>query len=139
MLHPWSGIHNTGERLPFLTIVHNRFERAGVPVEEYLATRTELDIEANQRAVIDALGRVVMRYVYDMLSTRLRQVSVDAGARWMLNDAVGKMLLAWDSRRHRVRHEYDALHRPTKLHVRRGVEPEFLAERIVYGEGQPND
>ncbi|HKM53948.1 MAG TPA: SpvB/TcaC N-terminal domain-containing protein, partial [Isosphaeraceae bacterium] len=123
----------------FLTIAHNRLERAGVPVEEYLATRTELDIEGNKRAVIDALGRVVMRYVYDMLSTRLRQVSVDAGSRWMLNDAVGKLLLAWDSRRYRVRHEYDALRRPTNLHVRRGDEAEFLAERIVYGEGQPND
>jgi RHS repeat-associated protein len=123
----------------FLSIAHNRFEREGAAVDEYFATRTELDIENNQRAVIDALGRVIMRYDYDMLSTRLRQRSVDAGARWMLNDAVGKLLLAWDSRWHRFRHQYDALHRPTSLHVRTGAEPEILAERIVYGEGQPND
>ena len=57
----------------FLTIAHNRLERAGVPVNEYFATRTELDIEGNQRSVIDALGRVVMRYDYNMLSTRLRR------------------------------------------------------------------
>jgi RHS repeat-associated protein len=123
----------------FLSLAHNRFEREGVPIDEYFATRTELDIENNQRAVIDALGRVVMRYDYDMLSTRLRQVSVDAGTRWMLNDSFGKLLLAWDSRSHRLRHEYDALHRPTNLHVRTGGQPEILAERIVYGEGQPND
>ena len=123
----------------FLSIAHNRYEHEGSPVDEYFATRTELDIENNQRAVIDALGRVVMRYDYDMLSNRLRQISVDAGTRWMLNDSMGKLLLAWDSRSHRFRHQYDALHRPTHLHVRTGEHAEFLAERTVYGEGQPND
>jgi RHS repeat-associated protein len=123
----------------FLSIVHNRFEHAGDPVDRYFASRTELDIENNQRAVIDALGRVAMRYDYDMLSTRIRQSSFDAGTRWMLNNAVGKPLLAWDSRSHRFRHEYDALHRPTNFHVRTGSHAEILAERIVYGEGQPND
>ncbi len=123
----------------FLTVAHNRFARAGVPVDEFLATRNELDIVGNQRAVIDALGRVVVRYDYDMRNTRLRQVSVDSGTRWMLNDATAKLMLAWDSRGHRLRHEYDALHRPTNLHVRNGSEPEFLAERVVYGEGQPHD
>jgi RHS repeat-associated protein len=123
----------------FLTIAHNRFERAGVPIDEYLATRTELDIENNRRAVVDALGRVIMRYDYDMLSTPLRQISIDAGARWMLNDAVGNLLLGWDSRSNRFRHEYDALHRPTNFHVRTGGHSEILAERIVYGEGQPDD
>jgi len=123
----------------FLSIAHNRFEHEGSPIDEYFATRTELDIESNQRAVIDALGRVVMRYDYDMLSNRLSQISVDAGTRWMLNDAMGKLLLAWDSRSHRFRHQYDALHRPIHLHVRTGEYPEFLAERTVYGEGQPGD
>jgi len=80
-----------------------------------------------------------MRYDYDMLSNRLSQISVDAGTRWMLNDAMGKLLLAWDSRSHRFRHQYDALHRPIHLHVRTGEYPEFLAERTVYGEGQPGD
>jgi RHS repeat-associated protein len=123
----------------FLSIAHNRLERAGAPIDEYFATRTELDIENNRRSVIDALGRVVMRYDYDMLSTRLRQISVDAGTRWMLNDAVGKLLLLWDSRSHRFRHAYDALHRPTNLYVRSGDQAEILAECTVYGEGQTND
>jgi RHS repeat-associated protein len=123
----------------FLTIAHNRFERAGVLTEQHLATRTELNIEGNARSVTDALGRVVMHYDYDMLSARLRQVSVDAGTRWMLNDVGGKPLLSWDSRKHRFRYEHDALHRPTKLHSRKGGECEFLAERLVYGEGQVSD
>ena len=37
---------------------------------------------------------------------------MDAGDRWMLNDAAGKPMLAWDSRGHTFRTEYDALHRP---------------------------
>jgi RHS repeat-associated protein len=125
----------------FLAVAHNRFERAGVPFDEYFSTRTELDIENNQRCLVDALGRVVMRYDYDMLSTRVRQISVDEGTRWMLNNAIGKILLAWDSRKHRVRHEYDVLHRPTSLYVSAGanIDSEILNERMVYGEGQPDD
>ena len=53
-------------------------------------TRTLLDVEGNQRAVIDALERVVMRYDYDMLGAHLHQASMEAGERWMLNDVVGK-------------------------------------------------
>jgi len=74
-----------------------------------------------------------------MLSTRVRQISVDAGTRWTLNDILGKIMLSWDSRSHRFRHEYDALHRPTNFYVRADQQSEILAERIVYGEGQPND
>jgi RHS repeat-associated protein len=123
----------------FLTVAHNRFERKGEPVDEYFTTRTELDIQNNQRAVVDALGRVIMRYDYDMLSTRLRQISVDAGTRWVLNDVLGKLLLSWDSRYHRFRHEYDVLRRPTSFYVQTGGKDEILAEKIAYGEGQPND
>ena len=123
----------------FLSVAYNRFERAGESVEENLPTRTELDIQSNQRAIVDALGRVAIRYDYDMLKTRLRQISIDAGARWMLNDVLGKLLLVWDSRSHRFRHEYDQLHRPTSFYVRTGDSAEILAERVVYGEGQPND
>ncbi|MFZ1011304.1 MAG: RHS repeat-associated core domain-containing protein, partial [Candidatus Sulfotelmatobacter sp.] len=123
----------------FLTLAHNRFERKGIPVDQHFATRSELDIENNQRAVIDALDRVAMRYDYDMLSTRLRQISIDAGTRWTLHDILGKLLLSWDSRSHRFRHEYDALHRPTNFYVRTAHQDEILAERVVYGEGQPHD
>jgi RHS repeat-associated protein len=78
-----------------------------------------------------------MRFDYDMLGTRVHQDSMDAGARWMLNDAGGKPLYAWDSRDHAFRTAYDALHRPTHLHVRRGNDIEALVERTVYGEAQP--
>ena len=124
---------------PFLTVEHNKFQRNNAVVEERYTTRIELDIEGNQRSVTDALGRKVMTYDYDPLGTRIRQNSVDAGERWMLNDVMGKPMQAWDSRDHQIRHEYDALHRPTNLFVRTENGAEKLAERIVYGEGQLND
>lgn len=125
----------------FLTIAHNRFERNGDILEEEYPTRVALDIEGNQREVRDAvvqndpLGRVVMRYEYDMLGNRIRQASMEAGERWMLNDAHGNPIRAWDSKELDRRITYDALRRPTgMLVIESGVER--LAERTVYGESQ---
>ena len=102
---------------------------------QYFRTRSVLDIEGNQRAVIDPLDRVVMRYDYDMLSTRIHQASMDAGARWMLNDAIGKPVRAWNSRGFAFRTEYDHLRRPLKSFVRGETLPhEILFERTIYGE-----
>jgi RHS repeat-associated protein len=123
----------------FLTVDHNRFERAGEPIVEFLATRSDLDIEGNQLAVIDPLDRAVMRYAYGMLSMRLRSTSVDAGARWTLNDVLGKPLLTWDSRGNRLQRVYDLLRRPVDLRVRLYDRPEILAEHTIYGEGAPDD
>ena len=104
----------------FLTVAHNRFKysntppairRRGVP----RARASIFDIEGNQREVIDAEDRVVMRYDYDMLGNRIHQASMEAGERWMLNDVAGKPLYAWDSRGHRFRTAYDALRRPTDV------------------------
>src|SRR3712207_7071343 len=53
-------------------------------------TRVLFDIEGNQRDVIDAKDRVVMRYDYDMLGNRIHQASMEAGERWTLNDVVGR-------------------------------------------------
>jgi RHS repeat-associated protein len=122
-----------------VTLEHNRIEREGRPLEEFFATRTAFDIEGNQRCVIDALDRPIVLYDYGMLKMRLRQVSVDAGILWTLNDAAGKSLRTWDSLHRHIRREYDALHRPTTVHVRTGGGPEILAEQVVYGEGQFQD
>ena len=126
----------------FLTIAHNRFERSGAFVEEKYPSRVELDIEANQRTIRDAivqnndtLGRIVMRYDYDMLGNRIHQASMEAGERWMLNDVTGKPIRAWDSRGFMRRITYDGLRRPTGLFVtENGLER--LAERTVYGENK---
>ena len=110
-----------------------------------IATRVELDIEGNQRAVIDAKGRIVMKYGYYMAGpeqnqngnapNRIHQVSMEAGERWMLNDVTGKPIRAWDSRGFVRRMTYDELRRPTGLYVTENG-TERLAEQTMYGEGQ---
>jgi RHS repeat-associated protein len=127
---------------PVLTIAQNRFERNGAIIEEQYATRMELDIEGNQRAVRDAIvqngdqqGRVVMRYDYDMLGNHIHQASMEAGERWMLNDVGGRPLYAWDSRGFLRHVTYDALRRPMGTFVtENGVER--LDASMAYGEGQ---
>jgi RHS repeat-associated protein len=124
----------------FFTIADNRAAR--------YETRVALDIEGNQREVTDAKGRVVMRYDYDILGNRVRQSSMEAGERWMLNDAVGKPLRAWDSRGHNFDTTYDRLRRPLTQSVlgTNAVQsdPRTLAGPIVYakteyGEDQVGD
>lgn len=159
---------------PFLTVARNRVICKDHPLhdepDEELRTRVELDIEGNQRKVLDErklpdannlpLGaqeqRVVMRYAYDMLGNRIHQSSMEAGARWMLNDVTGKPIRAWDSRGHNFTTTYDALRRPIEQYVRgtfsdpdplkpssdpRTLNPPkeagLLVDRIEYGEPPP--
>ena len=127
----------------FLTVAHNTFNYsdtppAAPPVEEFHSMRIILDIEGNQREVIDPKDRVAMHYDYDMLGNRVHQASMEAGERWMLNDVAGKSLYALDSRGHRFSTAYDSLRRPTDSFLREGAGPEIVMGRTIYGEGRPN-
>ena len=139
---------------PFLTVTRNRVVCAGHDLdgtEAECASRVELDIEGNHRTVRDAvlqaadpLGRVVMRYEYDMLGNRIHQLSMEAGARWLLNDVAGKPVRAWDARGHVFTTTYDRLHRQSEQTVRgttgasdpRTLNRDLRFDRIEYGETQ---
>ncbi len=123
---------------PFLTPEHNRFERNGATVDEEYMTRVGLDIEGNQRTVVDAEDRVVMRYDYDLLGNVVHQASMEAGQRWMLNDVAGNPICAWDSRNHQFHSVYDELRRPLETWLTDGGAPKVLVERTVYGETRAN-
>lgn len=123
---------------PFLTFADNGPDPANPSQHMLFATRVELDIEGNQRAVIDAQDRIVMRYDYDLLGNRIHQASMEAGERWMLNDVTGKPVRTWDSRDHRFLITYDALRRPLESSLHEGAGPEFLIGRTVYGESRTN-
>ncbi len=136
---------------PFLTIAHNKFDRRKPDdtietIEEKYSTRVELDIEGNQRAVIDAKDRVVMRYDYDLLGSQIHQASMEAGERWMLGDVTGNPIRAWDSRGHNFVTTYDALRRPVEQRVMgttaesdpRTLNRNLLIDKIEYGESQDN-
>jgi RHS repeat-associated protein len=141
--------HLDGLGRTFLTVAHNRFDREGATVEETYATRVDLDIDGHHRAVRDAVteagdprGRIVARYHYDLLGTRLLEASMEAGERWTLSDAAGKVLRAWDSRGHASRSVYDPLRRPVRTLVvgadADDPDAELLTNRIVYGEQHPD-
>jgi len=122
---------------PFLTVAHNKVKCPGHKLdgtEEHFATRVELDIEGNQRSVIDAKGRVVMRYDYDMLGTVIHQASMEAGERWLLNDITGKPIRTWDSRGFSRRMAYDELRRSVALFISDNGQDEFQAGKTVYGD-----
>jgi RHS repeat-associated protein len=154
--------HFNGLGRPFLTVARNRVVCPGHDLdgtEHSVITRVELDIEGNQRAVRDERKlpvnhlptgaieqRIVMRYAYDMLGNRIHQLSMEAGARWMLNDLAGKPICAWDSRGHNFTTTYDALRRPVEQTVRgttaesdpRTLNRDVLVDKIEYGEGIAN-
>ncbi|WP_211441355.1 SpvB/TcaC N-terminal domain-containing protein [Collimonas humicola] len=123
-----------------LSIAHNRFHSAGAdkdrqqPQAEFYATRTLFDIEGNHREVIDAKGRVIMRYDYDLANKQLHQASMEAGERWLLEDAGGKPIRAWDSRGHNIRNAYDGLRRHVGTYLSDGGAPEKLVGRTLYGD-----
>jgi RHS repeat-associated protein len=112
-----------------LTIVDNGNNR------KYL-TRIDMDIENNQRVVSDALGRKVVVYYYDMAGNRIRQDSMDAGERWILNNVAGKPIYGWNDRGYTVRTVYDGLQRPTDVLLLQETEGQQLIEHTVYGEAQ---
>jgi RHS repeat-associated protein len=120
--------------------------------ERYL-TFTKLDVEGKPLWICDARSNLVMQYInppsanhtalwestsgwhsaydmpanavpcYDIAGNLLFQHSMDAGHRWMISDAAGKPMLAWDAndkgsgspvQTRLFGTEYDALHRPVK-------------------------
>jgi len=125
----------------FLSIADNGVDEPFT--QRKCVTRMLLDIQGNQRAVIDPLFRIVMRHEFDMLGREMQQESMDAGARWLLNDLEGKPIRGWNRRRYTIRNEYDALRRPLRSYVQggdayeRNANPfpcEILFERTVYGD-----
>jgi RHS repeat-associated protein len=149
-----------------VTVAHNR--SANVLDDEKYITFTRLDTEGKPLWVQDARRNRVMQYInpplpqgalpfddphnlapqgftpcYDIAGNLLYQHSMDAGERWILNDAAGKPMFAWNSRNFFTRLTYDSLHRPTASFVS-GTDPanpvqEVQFEKLVYGEGQPDD
>ncbi|CAH1073239.1 SpvB/TcaC N-terminal domain-containing protein [Candidatus Nitrotoga sp. 1052] len=127
-----------------ISIVHNRVkDAAGALKDEKYLTFTKLDAEGKPLWIRDARNNRVMQYIkppvpsnqvidpisgfapsYDIAGNLLFQHSMDAGDRWMINDAAGKPMVAWDFNdrqdeegtvfaEHRVFFTgYDALHRP---------------------------
>ncbi len=128
---------------PVLSIAHNRYRTRPpdeLSVDELAGTFTDLDIEGFQRAVWDPLDREVMRYDYDLRGRCVRTMSMDAASRWTLPDVADQPMLAWDSRGHTVRTQYDKLRRPVRVTLagQAGSTAEAAIATTVYGETYPD-
>ena len=146
----------------FLTIARNRVVCAGHDLdgtETAVASRVDIDIEGNQRAVRDERAlpanglptgtleeRVVVRSTFDMLGNVIHTVSMEAGERWTLEDVGGKPIRGWDSRGHNFATSYDTLRRQVAQWLRGTTadsDPRTLNQNIrfgaiEYGEPLPN-
>jgi RHS repeat-associated protein len=124
---------------PTLGIDHNRWEDSNGIKEEFTYTHSEIDIEGNAQSITDARGNILMTWRYDMLGHRVTQTSMDAGKRWMLNDAAGKPIKLWDERQYEFLYLYDKQHRPTQKWIKGGdglIPLNHCYENIIYGETQ---
>lgn len=98
-------------------------------------TRTQLDIQGNALTITDANGIVTLTQVFDARGQVLQHVSVDAGTSYAIDDVQGQPYRAWDARGFVQRKVCDALRRLTHVWITPPGGAEFLAERVVYGEG----
>ena len=129
---------------PFLAIADNRTSKNGVVSEpsqsqdDLFHTRTDHDIEENQRAVTDAKYRVVMAWEYDLLGNvwcteqmdwRSADDPTKPGRKVELLAIDGQPIARWDERAHFVRTYHDSLRRQTLVTV--GGQ---RAEESKYGE-----
>ncbi|TXI37253.1 MAG: toxin [Nitrosomonas sp.] len=152
-----------------IAIVHNRApDKNGDWQDEKYLTFTKLDAESKPLWIRDARGNLVMQYItpprannaqgedvpasavpcYDIAGNLLFQHSMDAGDRWMLMDAAGKPMLAWDlndegvgsATQHRFyRTDYDELHRPMEQWLTIDTANAALIEAFEYCDtNQPN-
>ena len=102
------------------------------------STVLELDIDGRTLATTDARERVIATHQYDMADLALHTMSVDSGERWQLADAGSQPLAVWDTRGTLIRPEYDALRRPTELHVTTSAAGERVVQQVIYGETLAN-
>jgi len=141
--------------------------------DERYFTFTKFDAEGKPLWIRDARGNIAMRYIvpakptrwvdqpnenvlagsipcYDIAGNLLFQHSMDAGDRWMLFDASGKPVFAWDFNQRQddsgavIDEErlfvsrYDSLHRPIEQWLTINKAAPQLVERYTYGEQLPD-
>jgi len=155
-----------------VSVAHNTFAypNGGSTGDEKHVTFTKLDAEGKPLWIRDARGNLVMQYImppvanndptdpatgfvpcYDIAGNLLFQHSMDASDRWMLNDAVGKPMFAWDVNERReldgnmvvenrlLHTTYDQLHRSIEQWLSINNGPAQMIEQFIYGEGAAND
>src|SRR5262249_39187914 len=124
---------------PVAQVEHNK---DGVGADQFFTSIIHTDIEDNLRSVKDARGNPLVQHKYDMLGNLVYRDSADTGKGFLVHNILGSPLREWDERKHEHVFEYDALHRLLSKTVKGGdgdTPLDHMYEKIVYGEGLPND
>ncbi len=120
----------------FLSVARNRGPVNGLTVDQFYATRTQLDITGNAVAVTDALGRKVEACDYDQLKGKVHCLGMDGGERWLLGNVAGRSIRLWDGRGFMRAAAYDELQRPIGTYVSGNGLVNVFAEKSVYGDSK---
>jgi RHS repeat-associated protein len=97
-------------------------------------TRTELNDAGSTARVLDPRDIVALAYRYDMLGRIVRERGVDAGDRWYLRDAGGRLVHQWDGRGTHTTRAYDTAGRLISVTVQELNAGPRVVERITYGD-----
>ncbi len=120
---------------PFYTTQFAEYE--GDEINSYV----DLDILSNRIAVHDARETdpndpfICLSYGYNLLKAIATQTSIDSGTQYMMTDAAGQPLYAWDAEDRQFHFAYDELRRPLTKEVTQGITPiTYVLEVKEYGE-----
>ncbi|NEJ83104.1 hypothetical protein GR268_42240, partial [Rhizobium leguminosarum] len=114
------------------------------PTEEVLSSYYTYDILGRELTSADprlhAAGKYNFESTYSLTGAVLKHISADAGTRWALSNTLGNPIWGYDERQVTITPSYDALHRPTQIHVHKvATEKDPLTlnqvvEKFIYGD-----
>lgn len=101
---------------PFLTIAQNR-QNLNERIEAF-KTYVDLDVQGNDLAITDPMGKTLFRHEFNMLQQQLLVDSADAGIKYALLAVDEQPLWSIDAKKSIIKMEYDPLRRPTRSLVK---------------------
>lgn len=116
----------------FLTCADNGKNSLGQ--DQYLKTYLELDIEGNNKLIVDPRNIKIFRHVFDLAGRKIKTISKDAGTKINLPDISGeRSWYLWDAENNETKTHYDALRRPREISVKKNDQI-WLVNQIIYGD-----
>lgn len=110
-------------------------QRNGAEPQDEITTQSSYDIRGNLLTVVDAVERTAFRYSYDLADRPVRVLSIDAGIKRTVLDALGNAVEQRDSKGALVLGAFDVLNRPVDIRARDdAVQRVTLRQHLVYGD-----